>query len=45
MPDPNIIGAGFMGAGKTVTGQEVAARLGRRERLVILNPAYTLLES
>src|SRR5512137_1346848 len=28
-PDPNIILTGFMGAGKTVTGQEVAARLGR----------------
>jgi shikimate kinase / 3-dehydroquinate synthase len=29
MPDPNIILTGFMGAGKTVTGREVAARLGR----------------
>jgi shikimate kinase / 3-dehydroquinate synthase len=29
MLDPNIILTGFMGAGKTVTGQEVAARLRR----------------
>ena len=29
LPGPNIILTGFMGAGKTVTGQEVAARLGR----------------
>ena len=28
-PTPNIILTGFMGTGKTVTGQEVAARLGR----------------
>jgi len=29
LPEPNIILTGFMGAGKTVTGQEAAARLGR----------------
>ncbi len=29
MANANIILTGFMGAGKTVTGQEVAARLGR----------------
>ncbi|MCU0502928.1 MAG: shikimate kinase, partial [Anaerolineae bacterium] len=29
MANANIVLTGFMGAGKTVTGQEVAARLGR----------------